>query len=111
MMKTVVVGQRFGHVVVLELEGSNRGRMWRCKCDCGSEFSRTTSQLNASACAMQTCSAKCLLAVERRKKQSHERYQRSVTRRFRRMWEETGSLYALNPIEEMAEGLDVTSED
>ena len=47
------VGKRFGRVVVLEYAGKESGRhMWRCRCDCGREFtanqSKTISQANTS---------------------------------------------------------------
>lgn len=33
-------GQRFGRVTVIEFAGSNENgnALWRCRCDCGTEF-------------------------------------------------------------------------
>ena len=32
-----LTGQRFGRWTVLEYVGYEKGVMWRCKCDCGTE--------------------------------------------------------------------------
>ena len=50
------VGKRFGRVVVLEYAGKENGRhMWRCRCDCGREFTANQSNLQNG----QTTSCGC----------------------------------------------------
>ena len=50
------VGKRFGRVVVLEYDGKEKGRhMWRCRCDCGREFTACQSNLQNG----QTTSCGC----------------------------------------------------
>lgn len=50
------VGKRFGRAVVLEYAGKKDGRhMWRCRCDCGKEFTAYQSNLQDG----QTTSCGC----------------------------------------------------
>jgi hypothetical protein len=46
-----LTGQRFGYLQVIERNGSTGGRIkcarWLCKCDCGSEVTRTSQYLRA----------------------------------------------------------------
>lgn len=50
------IGKRFGRVVVLEYAGKENDRhMWRCRCDCGREFTANQSNLQDG----QTTSCGC----------------------------------------------------
>ena len=46
--KSDLVGQRFGNLVVVEEAGrdKDRGVLWRCRCDCGSETLVSSGRLN-----------------------------------------------------------------
>lgn len=43
-----LISHRFGSLVVVELlEGTKSGRLWLCRCDCGGEAKKITSQLRS----------------------------------------------------------------
>ena len=55
-----LVGQRFGHLTVIEDSGerSHRAVLWKCKCDCGNEKNITSSRLksgHAKSCGADNC--------------------------------------------------------
>ena len=55
-----LVGQRFGHLVVIEDSGErvHRAIMWKCKCDCGNEKNISSSYLysgHAKSCGSKDC--------------------------------------------------------
>lgn len=57
---TRLVGQRFGHLTVIEDSGErfHRAILWKCKCDCGNEKNITSSRLNsghAKSCGNDNC--------------------------------------------------------
>ena len=39
MIDYSIIGKRFGHLVVIDLDhvASNHNTYWRCQCDCGNE--------------------------------------------------------------------------
>lgn len=49
-----LIGQRFGHLIVINKSGTNiHGNIWLCKCDCGNEIEVTTNHLttgNTQSC-------------------------------------------------------------
>lgn len=59
-LSTRLVGQRFGHLTVIEDTGKrfHRSIVWKCKCDCGNEHEVTSNNLNGSqvnSCGKQDC--------------------------------------------------------
>jgi len=58
--RTKLIGQRFGHLTVIEDSGErvHRAIMWKCKCDCGNEKNISTSRLqsgHAKSCGLDNC--------------------------------------------------------
>jgi hypothetical protein len=58
--RTKLIGQRFGHLTVIEDSGERvyRAIMWKCKCDCGNEKNISTSCLqsgHAKSCGSDNC--------------------------------------------------------
>lgn len=46
MEKTIKVGDRFGHLTVIELHNDHHfGKSWLCQCDCGNEVVKNASRL------------------------------------------------------------------
>ena len=47
-LNTRLIGQRFGHLTVIEDTGKrlHRSIIWKCKCDCGNEHEVTSNNLN-----------------------------------------------------------------
>lgn len=64
--KDDLTGRRFGRIVVLGRVGSSPGRIsiWRCRCDCGTEFNAYASNLKSG----RTRSCGCLKADMNRKR-------------------------------------------
>lgn len=59
-LSTRLVGQRFGHLTVIEDTGKrlHRSIIWKCKCDCGNEHEVTSNNLNGgqvNSCGKQNC--------------------------------------------------------
>lgn len=59
-----LTGRRFGRVVVIGRAGSSSGRIsiWRCRCDCGTEFNAYANNLKSG----RTRSCGCLKAESNR---------------------------------------------
>ena len=58
IMKIVnLVGQKFGKLTVIEKTSSTRGGsvLWKCLCDCGSEYQATTRHLNRKNNTVTSC--------------------------------------------------------
>lgn len=60
ILSTRLVGQRFGHLTVIEDTGKrfHRSIVWKCKCDCGNEHEVTSNNLNGgqvNSCGKQNC--------------------------------------------------------
>lgn len=79
---TPTVGERFGRlVVVAKLEMTNHGRMWECRCDCGSVTKALSARLNNG----QTASCGCLrheVLVARNTKHGHGSARKGVSRTY-----------------------------
>ena len=59
-LNTRLIGQRFGHLTVIEDTGKrlHRSIIWKCKCDCGNEHEVTSNNLNGgqvNSCGKQNC--------------------------------------------------------
>ena len=59
-LSTRLIGQRFGHLTVIEDTGKrlHRSIIWKCKCDCGNEHEVTSNNLNGgqvNSCGKQDC--------------------------------------------------------
>ena len=59
-LSTRLIGQRFGHLTVIEDTGKrlHRSIIWKCKCDCGNEHEVTSNNLNGgqvNSCGKQNC--------------------------------------------------------
>ena len=59
-LNTRLIGQRFGHLTVIEDTGKrlHRSIIWKCKCDCGNEHEVTSNNLNGgqvNSCGKQDC--------------------------------------------------------
>ena len=59
-LSTRLIGQRFGHLTVIEDTGKrlHRSIIWKCKCDCGNEHEVTSNNLNGgkvNSCGRQDC--------------------------------------------------------
>lgn len=59
-LNTRLIGQRFGHLTVIEDTGKrlHRSIIWKCKCDCGNEHEVTSNNLNGgqvNSCGKQGC--------------------------------------------------------
>lgn len=59
-LNTRLIGQRFGHLTVIEDTGKrlHRSVIWKCKCDCGNEHEVTSNNLNGgqvNSCGKQNC--------------------------------------------------------
>lgn len=59
-LQTRLIGQRFGHLTVLEDSGKrlHRSVIWKCKCDCGNEHEVTSNNLNGgqvNSCGKKDC--------------------------------------------------------
>lgn len=78
-MKPVdIVGQRFGHLIVIERIGSRWGHsLWKCKCDCGIVCERTANQLTMN----KTVSCGCMTPTAQRN--SQYRHGKTGTRLYR----------------------------
>ena len=60
ILSTRLIGQRFGHLTVIEDTGKrlHRSIIWKCKCDCGNEHEVTSNNLNGgqvNSCGKQDC--------------------------------------------------------
>ena len=60
VLNTRLIGQRFGHLTVIEDTGKrlHRSIIWKCKCDCGNEHEVTSNNLNGGqvhSCGKQDC--------------------------------------------------------
>lgn len=60
ILNTRLIGQRFGHLTVIEDTGKrlHRSIIWKCKCDCGNEHEVTSNNLNGGrvhSCGKQDC--------------------------------------------------------
>lgn len=60
VLSTRLIGQRFGHLTVIEDTGKrlHRSIIWKCKCDCGNEHEVTSNNLNGGrvhSCGKQDC--------------------------------------------------------
>ena len=59
-LNTRLIGQRFGHLTVIEDTGKrlHRSIIWKCRCDCGNEHEVTSNNLNGgqvNSCGKQDC--------------------------------------------------------
>jgi hypothetical protein len=50
-----LTGRRFGRLTVIGLFGSNNGKLWLCRCDCGQTHKARTGHLNAGAVTSCGC--------------------------------------------------------
>lgn len=60
VLQTRLIGQRFGHLTVIEDTGKrlHRSVIWKCKCDCGNEHEVTSNNLNGgqvNSCGKPNC--------------------------------------------------------
>lgn len=60
VLQTRLIGQRFGHLTIIEDTGKrlHRSVVWKCRCDCGNEHEVTSNNLNGgqvNSCGKTTC--------------------------------------------------------
>ena len=58
-----MIGKRYGRLVVIAQAGSDNGRLWACKCDCGNETIAKTGHLNAGQ--VRSCGCLAVEAAQR----------------------------------------------